>query len=118
MNKGLAAGRFLKWLAGSVVFSALVIGGTVGGSEGAANVARFFAWLVFIVSLGLFSDDIARTVREKPRSAPLWLMGTVDALLIGLMVWYGWFVTAAAFTFAVILTASAHLRSDKEATAR
>lgn len=97
------AGRFVKWVLLQGAFAAAVWLGTVGAHEGAENVAVFWTWLVFIVSLGMLSPDIARRVRPQPSPAPFWLASGVRAFILVLMVWHGWYFTALALILALVL---------------
>ena len=69
------------------------------GIEGAANIAQFYVWFAFTISLFMMSDDVVRSLQEKNGLPviPAWLDGTVDFLMVAALAWHGWMWSAAAF---------------------
>jgi heme exporter protein D len=60
---------FLYWLATNTVFGSALYFGLVKGIDGAANIAQFYIWFSFVVSLFSLSDDVLQSMRKnaKPR---------------------------------------------------
>jgi hypothetical protein len=90
--------RALIWFASMGAFLTALWFGTVEGNQGAANLAVFYAWFVFCVSLFAASDDVAREVQAKGKPpVPMWIDTSADLAALGLMLWHGWMLTAAVF---------------------
>lgn len=104
----MGANMFGKWAKWTVVNSAalaVMYYGLVLGVEGAANLAQFYVWATFTLSLVLLSDDVVRDL-QKSSGLPVvmaWLGLSVDFLIVAVLVWYGWMWSAAAFLVHMVL---------------
>jgi hypothetical protein len=92
----------LIWLAVNTCM-VLLVTAAASGVEGAGNLVRFIVWFMFIVSfLVVLVPPSKERIEEadKPRSVPLWASVPVRLFLIGMIVWIGWWATAAAYLWA------------------
>jgi len=108
MKRLRAVALWLFWRFG---FGLLLYMALAHGSDGAANFAKFYVWMVavllLLVAIGMLADiDLS----NKPSVIPLWLNVAVDTVAFCVMLWFGWIATAAAYLFSIVIAAAAQRR--------
>jgi hypothetical protein len=100
---------FLRWLVINSVFVGFIILGTVYDVAGARNASIFFVWVFAVLSLGMASEKVKKSLVEKKNwpSVPLCVEITFDVSILILLSWYGWFVTAGAYAVQACIMYSA-----------
>jgi len=96
-------------------FFAAVWLGFIEGVEGAQYVAKFFVWAVGVpFGLLVLTDDMQKRLAKEPRtpirSAVARLVGW---FALGVFVWYGHVITAAAWGFWMVAKAFAMAGAEK-----
>lgn len=99
--------RAVKWGTEHALFMAVLVAGMVFDVKGAANVALWFAWLNIFLGLFLLCDDVCERLRARGRSVPAPVAVGCDIVVVVLMVWHGWMVTAAGWMLHSFLEYSA-----------
>lgn len=95
---------YFLWFVSSSVFGAALYFGLVQDVAGAANVVQFYIWFNFILSLYMLSEKFVAEVRKKGTpQVPVWMNAVYQLCAVALLVWYGWFWAAAAYTLSAIL---------------
>ncbi len=91
------------------LYFVVVYFGVVQGIHGAANIAVFWTAVIGISSLALFSNDVRREISKSYFKNPVVLRYTLIAVkigVVGIFVWYGWFISAIAYFFHVLMIVS------------
>jgi hypothetical protein len=107
--------RAVKWAVTNGLFLAVVYFGIVEGVQGARNVAVFFAWFAFAISLLGLSKEVRSDAFKRGPSVPLGVSAAVDFVALGIFLWHGWFVTGSAWLIHALLMYSAYEQAAKEA---
>lgn len=96
----------LLWLVYNTIFGAALYFGLVKGIEGAANLAQFYIWFCFAISLGTLPDAVLQAIRKRGNpSVPGWMDPVFAVGAISTLVWHGWIWAAVAHTVSNILFA-------------
>ena len=86
------------------LFALMLLMGTIGGIEGAENVAVFIAWASLIVSFVCLSDEFQALLSASGGIVvPAWFHITLYGILLIVMVWNGWFATSIAAFLALLM---------------
>lgn len=97
------AGRAAWWVAINGAFGAMLWFGLVEGVQGALNLGLFMAWVSVFVSLFVFTDSVQAEMAKKWRSVPMPIGVASDLAIIGLLIWYGAWVTGAAYMIGFVI---------------
>jgi hypothetical protein len=96
--------RALKALIFNALVAALLVSGLFFGKEGAMNVFAGIATVAFVFSFLLPSKTaIAQLQKIGKPSLPIWLNALNDALVSGLLLWYGHFILGGMWAFAAFM---------------
>lgn len=90
--------------------------GLAHGVEGALNIGLFLAWFAFALSFGALSSEVGKKIGEIPTWAVAKSLA-FDCAAIALLAWHGWMLTAAAVTWAALITFGAWMNNRKEQAA-
>ena len=112
MNKRLKAR--VSWAVQQTVIGALLWFGVVQGVEGAANCVLVLFWFFSIGALFSGSDDFIASLRERGRVIPVWLDVPWDAVIVGTLVWHGWWWTGVAYLLANCCLYAAWDKAEKQ----
>lgn len=75
----------------------------VHGSGGAANLLAFISWFFAVVYwANLGSKDLQKNAQSIGRTVPQWVSILVDGVLIGFLVWHGFWWTGIALTLSLV----------------
>lgn len=75
----------------------------VHGNGGAANLLAFISWFFAVVYwANLGSKDCRKTASSIGRTVPQWASTLMDVVLIGFLVWHGFWWTGIALTLAFV----------------
>ncbi|MBI5901810.1 MAG: hypothetical protein HZB40_21645 [Rhodocyclales bacterium] len=96
-------GRAVWWLAINGTFGVLLWFGLVEGVEGARNLGLFMAWVSAVVSLFVFTDSVQAEMTKNGRSVPRPIGVASDLAILGLLIWFGAWVTGAAYAFGFVM---------------
>lgn len=92
----MSVSRIVKWVIINVAVAALIWFGVINNVEGAGNVLGAWAVFTFLVSCGTHMDAVVNAARYRSRAVDKNIQTVVDLGMIGCLVWFGWFWTAAA----------------------
>lgn len=96
--------RIFKWLVGNIGLGLALYFGLVQGIDGAANIAQFYIWFVFVISWYALDDNLLRNSRKQgPSPIPPWISQMVFLSFMALLIWYAWFWSAGAYLIAFLL---------------
>ena len=111
--------KIVRWLALNGALGACLYF-AVTGAEWAANVVRFAVWAMLVLYLmagkALVTDKKADASLYR-RHVPRWLTGIYDFGFCATLAAVGWFWTAGAFLFSVVLIEGMHLEADRRTKA-
>ncbi len=104
--------KLFRYLGFNIGFAVCIYYGLYEGVEGAKNIAIFYAWFVFILSLFMFSDTVVEKIKEtRPNpTVPRWFDVTIDIFLLFSIIYAGWVITSIAYVIHMLLT---HARYDE-----
>ena len=95
--------RIAIWLAFNGVFAAAIYFGVVEGIAGAQRIASFMIWALFALSFCLLSDEMVRNAQKEPPAASQSVNFVYDLAVLGVLVWFGWGWSAAAYAIHMVL---------------
>ena len=105
---------------GAIVLNALPLALLAGwhffGSTGAINLAAFLIWVV-LVPVGLFAASGSKK-KGQPVLGPLtsrWIVWPILWATLGVLVWFGFMVTAIAYLFHMLCIFGAAKAKQQEA---
>lgn len=101
-----------RWAFVNGLFLVVVYAAVFHNHQPAENIITFVVWLFAILSISLFSKSAQEAVFNKDTAAftylPRWVDNIYDAIVIVLLIYPGWFATAAAYTFFCIVQDSSY----------
>jgi hypothetical protein len=94
----------ITWTVSNGLFAVSLYFWLVEGVKGAENVASFFIWLSFVITVCVAAkiDDAVNQTKSKS-SVPLWLDQLYDLIIIGILVWSGFFFFAGMYLFHMVI---------------
>ena len=108
MNKSF---RILTWIIQNGALAYLIHLG-LNGSEGATRVVCFAVGFFAVVSLVGFDEKTRQKLKASGRSVPAWISHGAGAVIVGVLVWHGWWFSAAALTFCELMEAHIYNQDD------
>lgn len=92
-----------RWVVINGAFMGLVYMAVLKGHEPAENITTWLIWFFAVIALALFSDDAVKAVYSKESATftylPRWVDITYDCIIVGALLYPGWFWTASAYAF-------------------
>lgn len=99
----------LKWFSSNAVFMGSLIAGVFYHIQGYSNIAMFMAWLTLIVSIFVHTERMLDVLVERGGFAVNGAIeGWFNVVVIMIMIWAGWIVTAIAYSLSSILVQAAY----------
>ena len=104
--------RVAYWLIINGAFAGLLYAGFILGSEGAENVALFFAWLNIILSFFMLSDDVAAAAIKRGRTVHKWVDVTCDTGFLIVLIWFGAWATGIFWALGLYIREMAYQEQE------
>jgi len=111
--------NIFRWFLANGVFGACIYLGLYHGIDGARNVALFWAWFGFVISIAAMQDAVIDSLRQKINNNE-WLMPRhidviFDLACVCAFVWYGHLFTGIAYLIHIFCLAHAWDEAKKPA---
>lgn len=88
----------LYWVIANTVFALCVYYGFFEEVAGAKNIALFIAWGLSVLSLMYASDTVVASLKKRGKAIPAPIDVAYDLVIIGVFIWFGYIITAIAYT--------------------
>jgi ABC-type sugar transport system permease subunit len=97
--------KTLRYLLINSGFAICVYYGLYEGNQGAENLAIFYIWVIFVLSLFLFNEKAIKALKEKKLkpSVPKWLDATFDFSLLAAIIYSGWVISGIAYLIQLLI---------------
>ena len=105
--------KLIRWILLNSFMAFVAVDALYLGRQWAQNLLVFAVWLFAIMStMAVFSKEARAIIDKKGFSVPHSVSITYDLILVAALASYGWFFTAAAWTWQMICETS--LRKKQE----
>lgn len=108
--------KFLRWFLINFIFLAIIWIGIALDFEPVRNLVTFLFWLFLLFSFVFIAGaktEPLRTTLAKGPGVPRWLDVSYDILVVGILVWFGYFVLGSVYLFSIVLQFSAHVAAKE-----
>ena len=110
--------HYIKWFFWNGLFALTTYLGLYENIEGAKNIAVFWAWLISICSLVLFSNKVTKAMIENnEKKGQKFVSRSLDisfsSIIIGIFVWFN-YIVLPIFLFLQIVAVSRIKDSDSK----
>lgn len=104
--------RYLHWFFVNITLIVSTTGGFILDIDGLRNISLALIWLNFIVSLSLLDEDNRKIYINKKLPIPVWFHTPIKAYVLTVLVFYGYFITAFANFFYILIVGMINNKSD------
>ena len=104
--------KAFRWAAVNSAFLALLYCALVKEMSGAENLVVFVTGVSLVSALATMLPPVQEEMRREGRPVPRWLDDSFDALVVVLMVWYGWIVVGAIYAAHSVLVQVAREKAE------
>lgn len=93
----------IKYIMVNGIFSILLYLALFESSTGAENIVGFWTVILFLGACGMYNtkaEDLKKSYLENPYKLSKIYRGfdnALDAIVIGLMIWHGWFIIGSLY---------------------
>jgi hypothetical protein len=98
--------RYGQWFVFNAVLVGLVYTGVILGSEGFERILIFVVLLMVVASVAMSLTVTSDKEKEKAIAKiqakgfiPLWMDGSLDLVIVGVFLYYGWIFTGVMYAF-------------------